>query len=415
MNQSLAIWCERVCLGTLSSQDGVWTFAYDSEWVASPRSFAISPHFPLSTDPFLDTADDRRTQWFFDNLLPEGGVRQALARYAGVHENDLFGLLRRFGEETAGALQLLPGDAPPSDENAYDELTIEDLRALLEKLPNVPLIASDGRARMSLAGAQHKLALHREGERWLLPQGGASTVIIKPANVNVEFSYCPANEYFCSLLAAEVSIPVPSTQLLHLPEELFVIERYDRVAENDRVKRLHQIDLCQLLNRWPGAKYESEGGIDMKTAYRALDQTRQPAVSRQQFLRWVVFNYLIGNSDAHAKNVAFLVTPDRIDLAPAYDLVCVRAYGDDYDYMAMSLASENRYGWVGKKQWDELASELHVPRLLLKRIRGELVERVPRLARELVSRPEFTDDERSFLARVVGVIDAHANYMRETL
>ena len=83
--------------------------------------------------------------------------------------------------------------------------------------------------------------------------------------------------------------------------------------------------------------------------------------------------------------------------------------------MAMSLASEIRYGWVGKEQWDELASELAVPRLLLKRIRGELVERVPRLARELVSRPEFTDEERSFLERVVGVIDTHAGYMRETL
>jgi serine/threonine-protein kinase HipA len=414
MKQSLSVWCERVHVGTLSSIDGVWTFAYDPDWVTSPRSFALSPHFPLSTDPFVDTSDDRRTQWFFDNLLPEGGVRQALARYANVHDNDTFGLLQRFGEETAGALQLMPNDALASDESAYKELTKEDLRALLGKLPNVPLIAGDGRARMSLAGAQHKLALHREGERWLLPQGGPSTVIIKPANVNVEFPHCPANEHFCSLLATAVSVPVSSTQLIHLPEELFVIERYDRVAENDRVRRLHQIDLCQLLDRWPGAKYESEGGIDVKTAYRALDQTRQPAVSRRQFLRWVVFNYLIGNSDAHAKNVSFLVTPGRIDLAPAYDLVCVRAYGVDCDYMAMSLASEIRYGWVGKQQWDELASELAVPRSLLKRMQGELVERVPRIARDLVSRPEFTDEERSFLVRVVDVIDAHADYMRES-
>jgi hypothetical protein len=82
--------------------------------------------------------------------------------------------------------------------------------------------------------------------------------------------------------------------------------------------------------------------------------------------------------------------------------------------MAMSLASEIRYGWVGKQQWDELASELAVPRSLLKRMQGELVERVPRIARDLVSRPEFTDEERSFLVRVVDVIDAHADYMRES-
>ncbi len=415
MKQSLSVWCERARVGTLCSDDGVWQFEYDPAWVGSKDSFALSPHFPLSAEPFFDTSDDRRTQWFFDNLLPEGGVRRALSRFARVSENDAFALLRRFGEESAGALQLVPVGSDLPDARAYEELTPEGLRALLLKLPDVPLIAGDGRARMSLAGAQHKLGLHRDGERWLLPRGGPSTVIIKPANANEEFPHCPANEHFCSLLAGAVGVPAAVTDLLHLPEDLFVIERYDRVVEKGRVRRLHQIDLCQLLNRWPGAKYESEGGIDLKTAYQALDETRQPAVSRRQFLRWVIFNYLVGNSDAHAKNVSFLVTPGRIDLAPAYDLVCVRAYGNAYDYMAMSIASEVRYGWVEKKQWDELASELAVPGPLMTRLRRELVESVPREAKAIASRAEFTDEERAFLARIIGVIDEHAGHIRDTL
>jgi serine/threonine-protein kinase HipA len=417
MRQSLSVWCEGARAGTLSTEEGVWAFEYDPDWVTSKKSYALSPHFPLSTDPYVDTSDDRRTQWFFDNLLPEGGVRQALARYASVSENDSFALLQRFGHETAGALQLLPSDEQPEtgDDAAYEPLTRDALRALLRKLPKVPLIAGDGRARMSLAGAQDKLALHRDGESWLLPRGGASTVIIKPANANEDFPYCPANEHFCSLLARAVGVSVSRTELLHLPEELFVIERYDRVVRGAHVERLHQIDLCQLLNLWPGAKYESEGGIDLTTAYRALDHTRQPAVSRHQFIRWFLFSYLIGNSDAHAKNVSFLVAPGGIVLAPAYDLVCVRAYGDDYDYMAMSIASEIRYGWVGAEQWDTLAVELSLPQPFLKRMRQELVESVPRHAKALLWGEEFTEEERAFLARVVTVIDQHATYMKETL
>lgn len=402
-------------MGTLSTDDGVWSFKYDADWVGSAEGFPLSPHFPLSTVPFVGTSDDRRTEWFFDNLLPEGGVRRALARFARVSENDAFALLRRFGEESAGALQLLPEGAEARGPAAYEELTVEGLRDLLLKLPDVPLIAADGRARMSLAGAQHKLGLHRDGGRWLLPVGGPSTVIVKPANASVEFPLCPANEHFCSLLARAVGVPAGATELLHLPEELFVIERYDRVSEDGPVRRLHQVDLCQLLNRWPGAKYESEGGIDIKTSYQALDETRQPAASRRQFLRWVIFNYLIGNSDAHAKNVSFLAGPDGIDLAPAYDLVCVRVYGAAYDSMAMSIASEIRYGWVEKKEWEELSSELLVPRALMTRLRRELAESVPREARALLPRAEFTDRERAFLARIVGVIDEHAGHVRRSL
>lgn len=87
------------------------------------------------------------------------------------------------------------------------------------------------------------------------------------------------------------------------------MQRFDRhVDEAGQVSRLHQIDLCQLLNRWAGYKYESEGGVTFEEAFRALDQTRQPAVSRNQLLRWLIFNYIVGNSDAHAKNIAFPTT-----------------------------------------------------------------------------------------------------------
>jgi serine/threonine-protein kinase HipA len=402
-------------VGTFSSDHGVWELVYHPDWLASKTAFALSPHFPLQPESFTDSADDRRVQWFFDNLLPEGGVRESLARLAKVDEKDTFGLLHRYGEESAGALTLLQDDGRTPKSGGYEELSQESLRALLQKLPELPLIAAEGRARMSLAGAQHKLALHRDNDAWLLPTGGPSSVIIKPENARKEFPYCPANEYFCSRLAHATGVVVPQSELLHLPEAVYVIERYDRVLKHGQVHRLHQIDLCQLLNRWSGYKYESDGGVDVTAAYGALDLTRQPARSRNQFLRWFVFNYLIGNSDAHAKNIAFLVSPGRIDLAPAYDLLSVRPYGDDYDYMAMSIASEIRYGWIEKSQWDELATTLNISRSFMTRILRELAVSVPRNGKSLLRSAEFLAEERNFLQEVVAVIETHAGYVTEAL
>jgi serine/threonine-protein kinase HipA len=400
-------------VGTLSTDRGVWELVYHPDWLTSKTAFALSPHFPLQKESFTDSPDDRRVQWFFDNLLSEGGVREALARLAKVDEKDTFGLLQSYGEESAGALTLLLDDGRAPDSGGYEELSQGSLRELLQKLPELPLIAADGRARMSLAGAQQKLALHRDDDVWLLPQGAPSSVIIKPDNARKEFPYCPANEYFCSRLAEAIGIAVPRSELMHLPEPVFVIERYDRVVRQGVVRRLHQIDLCQLLNRWSGYKYESDGGIDVTAAYGALDLTRQPARSRNQFLRWFVFNYLIGNSDAHAKNIAFLVSPGRIDLAPAYDLLSVRPYGDDYDYMAMSIASEIRYGWIEKSQWDELATTLNISISFLARVLRDLAVTVPQNARSLLTSEEFLVEERDFLQEVVAVIETHAGYVKQ--
>jgi serine/threonine-protein kinase HipA len=413
LKRSLAIWYETDRVGSLSTDQGVWELVYHPDWLASETAFALSPHFPLQPESYADSPDDRRVQWFFDNLLPEGGVRESLARLAKVDEKDMFGLLHRYGEESAGALTLLPDDGSKPKPGGYEELSLESLRSLLRKLPELPLIAAEGRARMSLAGAQHKLALHRDGDAWLLPKGGPSSVIIKPDNVRKEFPFCPANEFFCSQLAEATGVAVPRSELLHLPEAVFVIERYDRVVEHGVVRRLHQIDLCQLLNRWSGYKYESDGGINVAAAYGALDLTRQPARSRNQFLRWFVFNYLIGNSDAHAKNIAFLISPARIDLAPAYDLVSVRPYGDEYDYMAMSIASETRYGWIEKPQWDELAATLNISISFMARVLRELAVSVPRNAKTLMASDEFLSEERDFLREVVAVIETHAGYVTQ--
>ncbi|MBK6847681.1 MAG: HipA domain-containing protein [Proteobacteria bacterium] len=358
-------------------------------------------------------------QWFFDNLLPEGGVRQALARLARLDEHDALGLLTTYGEESAGALTLLPEERPFPSDGSYEALTREELRQWANDRSTVPFLAAGGKAHMSLAGAQHKRPLHWQSgtepsaDTLLRPRGLASSIIVKPDNARVElFPYCPANEHFCMALAARVGLDVPRTWLLHLPEPLYVVQRFDRVLLRDgRVERLHQIDLCQLLNKWAGAKYEADGGIGAVEAFRALEGTRQPAVSRHRFIRWLVFNYLIGNSDAHAKNLAFLVSSDGLTVAPCYDLLSVAVYGAAYDHMAMTIADEVRYGWVERAHWDKLAAALNLRPAFLRRVASGLAQVVPSAAREVLADPAFSSDERRFLQRVIAQIDAHARYL----
>ncbi len=414
MSATLAVWCEQIRLGEISTDRGIWQFRYDPSWLAHASRYPLSPHFPLRAEPFIDTSEERPVQWFFDNLLPEGGVRHALARLARLPEDDVFGLLARFGEESAGALTLLPADAPPPAEGRCEPLPHDDLRELIRKQPGIPLIAADGRAKMSLAGAQHKLPLRWDGTQFWLPQGAPSTHILKPENARPEhYPFCPANEHFCMSLARSIGLSAPETELMHLPEPVYLVSRYDRITTDRQTRRLHQIDLCQLLNKWPDYKYEAQGGATFREAYLALEQTRQPAPARRQLLRWLVFNYLVGNSDAHAKNISFIVDARGLALAPFYDLLCAKVYGDDT--MAMTLGGEIRYGWVTSNTWDEVARDLGLRPTYLRRLRLELANDLPRAIPDILARPEFTDDERRFLAKVAAIIEEHTRFVREGL
>src|SRR5688572_18822161 len=124
----LAVWSEGVLVGEVWVEQGTWQFRYEASWLSSPSSFAISPNLPIADTVIQDRAEDRQVEWFFENLLPEGGVREALARYAQLDRDDVFGLLARFGEESAGALTLLPAGAEYPSETGYDELSRAQLK-----------------------------------------------------------------------------------------------------------------------------------------------------------------------------------------------------------------------------------------------------------------------------------------------
>lgn len=414
--QKLVVWSEGHRVGELSSSQGKWQFIYDAFWIKNKQAYILSPHFPWQLNPFIDTTNDKRVAWFFENLLPEGSMREAMMRRSHLHKNDTLGLLSHYGEELAGALSILHDEAPYPSEQSYLALSRKNLRQMIINSKNSTLLIANDDLHMSLAGVQNKIGLKYAAQQFFLPKGtAASSHILKPDNNNPDFPFCPVNEFFCMSLAKMMNLNVPEVDLLHLPEPVYLVRRYDRLQENNVIRRLHQIDLCQLLNKWEGYKYESQGGVSLPDVFKAVNQLSQPVVARQQILNWFIFNYLIGNSDAHAKNLSFLITPKSIKVAPLYDLLCVHAYLTNSP-MAMYLHDEARPGWYTEAMWQTLADIANVPFRYLKTLVKSQVDKMEHFSGQAGDFKLMTKDENDFVTqKIFPVIKQNREFIRETL
>lgn len=322
-SRSLRALINQTQVGTLQEVNGLWSFQYTNTWLEDRRSFALSPHLPLAADPLLDGASRRPVQWYFDNLLPEEGQRILLAGDANLDTADAFGLLTWYGAESAGSLTLLPPDTQIPADGPLRRLPDDALEARIRQLPKAPLTQAAIK-RMSLAGAQHKLAVVLQDKKLFEPAGATpSTHILKPNHPDEDYPHSVINEWFVMQLAKRVGMDVPDVHRLYVPSPVYLIDRFDRVLTAEGWQRRHVIDACQLLGLDRSYKY-SQGSMENLAAL--ANACRSPAVARPKLFSWLVFNVLVGNSDAHLKNLSFLVSHEGVQLAPLYDLLSVAAY-----------------------------------------------------------------------------------------
>lgn len=382
MARNLFVYLHGEVAGALRQEDsGRLTFTYDRECLERPEARALSLSLPLREEPF----DDRQARPFFAGLLPDDAARERLARYLGVSRRNDFALLAEVGGECAGAVALYPPDVepPPDGHGNYRFLDEAALARLLRDLPRRPLRAR-GELRLSLAGAQDKMALvHVDGD-FFLPLGDRPTShILKPAIEH--FADTVPNECFCMLLAARLGLSVPAVEIGFAEGIPFLlIERYDRVpGDTGEIRRLHQEDFCQALGIPPERKYQGEGGPSLKQCFELLDACARPALDRLELLRRVLFNFLIGNADAHGKNFALLHRRAGPVLAPAYDLVCTTVYDDHTDRMAMKIGRRTRFGAVLPSDWESFARKTGLAPGRVQRDLLAMAERIPVEARLL--------------------------------
>jgi len=320
-------------VGHLRENNDLWAFEYTNDWASSSTAFNLSPTLTRQSLMHVDGASDRPVQWYFDNLLPEEALRTVLAKEAGLSAEDAFGLLAYFGGESAGSLVLLDPQKPLVEVHGLQPLSYEQLSQRIRNLPRVSLTHASPK-KMSLAGAQHKMVVVLKNDELFEPLSAtASTHILKPNHQDNDYSGSVMNEYFVMHLAAAVGLEVPEVRRLYVPEPVYLVKRFDRVAtENDEAQRRHVIDACQLLNKARNFKYSA---AHLDTLAQAIALCRSKVSARLQFYRWIVFNLLIGNGDNHLKNISFLVDISGINVAPAYDLLSTAVYE------TQALANEN--------------------------------------------------------------------------
>ena len=321
--RSLRALINQIEVGTLQEVNGLWSFTYSDAWLNDGQHFALSPHLPLTAEPQPDGATRRPVQWYFDNLLPEDGQRRLLASDAHLDSADAFGLLAWYGAESAGSITLLPPEAEVPSNEALRPLADDALEERIRQLLKAPLTHAAIK-RMSLAGAQHKLAVVLQDEALFEPAGNTpSTHILKPNHPDDDYRHSVINEWFVMRLAKRLGLDVPDVHRRYVPSPVYLIDRFDRVHAETGWQRRHVIDACQLLGLDRSFKY-SQGSMDNLAALAKA--CRSPAVARTRLFGWLVFNVLLGNSDAHLKNLSFLVSHEGVQLSPFYDLLSVACY-----------------------------------------------------------------------------------------
>ena len=368
-------------------------FQYEQRWLQSPEAIPLS--LSLSLRQAIYENDIARP--FFSNLLPEAQLKAGIARKLGISEQNDYALLEALGGECAGAVSLWPQDSQPDTQGHYQPLSEDELHTLIQQLPQRPMLAGEGELRLSLAGAQNKLPVYYDGRSISLPNGAmASSHILKPAIP--EYQGSVMNEAYSMRLAQAVGLPVPEVTLLDNQGEWhYLISRYDReYDENGIITRRHQEDFCQALGILAEAKYEKEGGPGLADCFRLVrEQSIQPVIDLRQLLDWVVFNYLIGNADAHGKNVSLLLTEQGPRLAPFYDLMSTAIYPELTDRPAMKIGGEDRPKWIIGRSWVKFAEEVEIGFKLVKqtleKMSDRLAQQAPQLAEQFSQEYGETD------------------------
>lgn len=394
--------------------DGLLTFTYGSDYLTSDP-VALSVSLPVQEKPFID----RIARAYFSGLLPDEGARRRLAAALGISSSNAFGLLEIIGGECAGALSLVPpGQLPPgSTADDAEPLDEEHLEEVLSLLRQRPLLGGEADVRLSLAGAQDKLAVTVINGQIFLPRGGRPTThILKPFIEGLDGTV--ENEVFCMSLARRLGFDVPFVSKGAAGKtDYFLIERYDRMTLNDgRIERLHQEDFCQALSVPPELKYEEEGGPGISQCLQLIRQTTsRPAAETLRFQRMLMFHYLIGNADAHAKNYALLYRGKVPDLAPMYDAICTAAYPRLSKKMAMALGGRSVPDTIQMEHW---ASVVPSNRAAKRMLAGELIRMAHAIGPEadaLIEEMSEAGAYHTILKTVRKVIETRCALVRRTL
>lgn len=344
-------------------------FSYDKEYSLDLTCHPISIQLPFRDKAFSVEA----TRNFFEGLLPEGFTRRCVAGWIHADETDYITLLAALGKECLGAIQILEEgmDIPNA---AYQMLTKKQVQQLAREGASeaAELVT---KAHLSLTGASGKVGLYYDPnkEKWYLPVGMApSTHIVKQSHVRLDAIV--TNEQLCLQTAKNLGIKVPESFVVNVgngrdEDVLFATKRYDRLCSDNAEKidgfnvpyRLHQEDFSQAMGISANRKYEQNYSGYLEQMFDILRRYSINPI-REQLKLWdiCVYDYLIGNTDNHIKNVSLLYGADMssIKLAPAYDIVSTVIYAGSTSDMAFSIGHEYDIHKINRESFRQEAARV---------------------------------------------------------
>ncbi|MEI7668736.1 MAG: type II toxin-antitoxin system HipA family toxin [Pseudomonadota bacterium] len=397
MQRKLDVYLHENLAGHLiQDSNGQMLFEYAESWLENPATIPLSHSLPLAQKKFNRNA----CRGFFAGILPEENKRKIIAGNLGISAKNDFAMLELIGGECAGAVTFVnSGQQLPTHNASYKAIIAEGLAEILQQLPSRPLMAGEDGMRLSLAGAQDKIAVHIANNVISLPLAGTpSTHIIKPAIAH--FTGLVFNEYLCMQLAKKIGINTANVEIGNVCGiDYLQVERYDRkiLNKSDELMRIHQEDFCQALGIIPENKYQNEGGPSLKQCFALLRSVSSvPVRDLQALLDAVIFNVLIGNNDAHGKNFSLLYNGET-RLAPLYDLVCTRYYHELSAKLAMKIDREYLPDKLTAKHFELLAGDIGFAKQMLKRRTTELTEITLNKLTEIAIEHEVMNEISAFI------------------
>lgn len=367
----LEIQGEEVIVGYIegkSSEDARFYYADDYLSLNDPKAISVS--LPIQKEPF----SAHRTRVFFDGMLPEGFMRKSLANNMHIDEDDYLSILHYLGKECIGAIRI--GEPGEADEAVYEEIRSRQI----EQLASEGTIRSSEfviKAHLSLTGASGKVGLYfdKQNNKWYLPGGLApSTHIVKQSHIRLDGIV--TNEQISMMTAKKCGIDIPESFIINVglgmdSEVLFATRRYDRIITNESKVigglrcpfRLHQEDFAQALGIDASNKYENPGD---QYAVKMFELIRKycmnPLEDTLKLWKRIVFDFVLGNTDAHIKNFSLLYEPDLggMRLSPAYDMISTAIYSASTREMSFNIGGKRELDKITEEDFRAMASQVGI-------------------------------------------------------
>jgi serine/threonine-protein kinase HipA len=329
-------------------------FRYEGDYLADAQAPAVAVTLPKDAEPVRATAG--AVPPFFAGLLPEGARLQAVTAGAHTSADDHLTLLLVVGSDAIGDVQVLPSGAPPADPPTLLDPMAAGANDFADVFARATSTDPDQLERVALPGVQVKVSAAMISA----PVGttaGPAILKLTPEG----YPHLVENEHFFLGLAAACGLPVPPHHLL--PDRAgrlgLLVERFDRVVASDgSLRRLAQEDACQVLGRYPAAKYRltfQEVAAGLAGVVEVAGGSRPLALRR--LLETAAFSYVIGNGDLHGKNLSIREAPSGLwEATPAYDLVSTQPYLGWQD--PMSLPVYGRANRLTRRWWLDAAQRL---------------------------------------------------------